>query len=684
MMGMELVSTLTAEAPATTRTSGVPVIELMDVTKVYQLGEVEVRALWGVSLRIEEGEYVAIVGPSGSGKSTLMNIIGCLDQPTSGSYRLAGTEVADLDDDQLAEIRNRRIGFVFQSFNLLRRTTALDNVELPLIYNGSDQRHSKALAALEAVGLGDRIHHYPNELSGGQQQRVAIARALVSEPAIILADEPTGNLDSKSGQEIMDTFDRLNQQGLTIILVTHDPNVAARTQRTIRLFDGRIVDDERMRERLPDGRISRLRFSMDRQVGGMSLREGFRVALRSLRANKLRSFLTVLGIVIGVTAVIAMLAFGRATREAMTAQIQQMGTDLVFVQPGSTTRSGARSAAGSAITLTDGDARAIASLILPPLVINVVSEVTTSEQVVYAGANMNTRVTGTTPAYQDARIFYPARGVFFTEADVSAHRPVAVLGQTVVDELFGAVDPIGQQIRIRNTSFQVIGVMEEKGGTSFANQDEVILVPLTTAKTRLTDRTRYRGEYSVSLINIQTGDQVYIQRVIEEVTGILRERHDIQSGDEDDFVLLSQQEVMDVANEVMSIFTTFMGGVAGISLIVGGIGIMNIMLVSVTERTREIGIRKAVGARRRDILSQFLTEATVLSLCGGMLGVAWGFLISQAISGRDMGGYVLEPTIGLDSVLIATLFSMAVGLFFGIYPARRAASLNPIDALRYE
>ncbi len=661
-----------------------PVIELKGVTKVYQLGEVEVRALRGVSLQIEEGEYVAIVGPSGSGKSTLMNIIGCLDQPTSGSYRLAGSEVADLDDDQLANIRNRRIGFVFQTFNLLARTPAIDNVELPLVYNGSDHRRDKATQALETVGLAERVHHHPNELSGGQQQRVAIARALVSQPAIILADEPTGNLDSKTGEEIMETVEQLHEQGLTIIMVTHDLDLADRAQRILHLFDGRIVEDERLRDRSPAQQAPGVRPAEDDGTGGISVVESLHIALRSLSANKMRSFLTVLGIVIGVAAVIGMLSFGRATREALMAQIQQIGTDLIFVQPGSTERGGARSAAGTAITLTAEDAEAIASRIPSSLVVNAVPEVTSSEQVVYAGANMNTRITGTTPGYEDARQFYTEDGVFFTRGDLAAHRPVAVLGQTVVDELFGDVDPIGKQIRVRNTPFKVIGVMEEKGGTSFANQDEVILVPLTTAKTRLSDRTRYRGAYSVSLINVQVSDSAYIDRVMDEVTTILRERHDLKSNDEDDFVLLSQEEVLSVANEMMSIFTAFMGGVAGISLIVGGIGIMNIMLVSVTERTREIGIRKAVGARRRDILSQFLTEATVLSLCGGIIGVALGFVAAVATRGTDMGGYTIEPTIGLDSVLIATVFSMGVGLFFGIYPARRAASLNPIDALRYE
>jgi macrolide transport system ATP-binding/permease protein len=660
------------------------VIELTDITKIYRLGEIDVPALQGVSLRIEAGEYVAIVGPSGSGKSTLMNIIGCLDQPTAGSYRLAGTEVATLNDDQLADIRNHRIGFIFQSFNLLSRTTALDNVELPLIYNGSRQRKERARTTLEAIGLGDRIHHHPNELSGGQQQRVAIARALVTEPAIVLADEPTGALDSKTGKEIMDTLDQLNAQGLTIIMVTHDPNVAARAQRVVRLFDGEIVEDEHLRERSTFRQSALSNPDLGPQHRGISAAESLRVALRSLSANKMRSFLTVLGIVIGVTAVIAMLAFGRGMRTAMTGQIQQIGTDLIFLQPGSTTRSGARSAAGSAITLTYDDALAIEARIPPPLVVNAVPEVTTSEQVVYAGANMNTRITGTTPAYQEARNFFTQRGIFFTQEDLAGHRPVAVIGQDVVEELFGAIDPIGQTIRIRNTPFRVIGVMEEKGSSSFTNQDEVVLVPLTTAKTRLSDSRRYRGQYSVSLINVQVGDSAYIDEVKEAIAEILRQRHDLQRGESDDFSLLSQQEILDVATEVTSIFTAFMGSVAGISLIVGGIGIMNIMLVSVTERTREIGIRKAIGARRRDILAQFLTEATVLSVGGGLLGTIFGFLISRLASGADMGDFILYPEVGLDSVLIATLFSVGVGLFFGIYPARRAAGLNPIDALRYE
>jgi macrolide transport system ATP-binding/permease protein len=654
-----------------------------DVTRTYKIGEVEVNALRGVSFEVRQGEMVAIMGPSGSGKSTLMNIIGCLDQPSSGMYKLDNVEVSTLNDNQLAEIRNKKIGFVFQTFNLLPRTTALDNVETPLIYGGAKERGKRARTALEAVGLADRVNHHPNELSGGQQQRVAIARALVNNPAIILADEPTGNLDSIAGEEIMKTFERLNcEQGMTVVLVTHDPDVAARAQRIIRIRDGKVEHEERT------GRSCGQAVATARQEDGRAeiwtnLAQSARVALRSLTANKTRSVLTMLGIVIGVAAVIAMLSIGRGAQAAITSQIESIGTNLLFVQPGSTQQSGVRTEAGSAQTLTLEDAQALAGL---PGVVAVAPEVDGFGQFVYQAQNSRSRILGVTPDYATVRDYTMAEGSFITNADVTANSQVVVLGNTVASDLFG--DPtlaMGQEIRVNGQPFRVVGVLASKGTTGFGNQDDVGLIPLTTAQNRLLGATRVQGgQRSISLINVQVASPPMNNQVISEITNLLNQRHHILFQGQSDFSVASEQDILNTANQVIGVFTLFLGGVAAISLLVGGIGIMNIMLVSVTERTREIGLRKAVGARKRDILAQFLIEAAFLSLTGGILGIASGWGLSRLMGHLPFGNSTITPIVGVDAVLLATLFSAAVGLFFGWYPAWRAAGLNPIDALRYE
>ncbi len=411
----------------------------------------------------------------------------------------------------------------------------------------------------------------------------------------------------------------------------------------------------------------------------MNFQEILRVALRSLSANKMRSGLTMLGIIIGVMAVIAMLSIGRGTQASITDQINSMGTNLLYVRPGSTSSSGVRSAEGSAATLTKEDATALEDL---PNVVAVAPQVESFGQFAYLGNNTNGRVLGVTPEYLDAMNVKLASGDFVTAQNVTANSAVVVLGSSIATTLFDTADPIGQSIRISGQTFRVIGVMESKGGTGFMNSDTQVYVPLTTAMTRLSRTGQYRGGNSVSVINVKIADSSVQDSVIQSISEVLRDRHRIQF--EDDFNITSQQDILNTASQVSGTLTIFLGGLAAISLIVGGIGIMNIMLVSVTERTREIGLRKAIGARRRDILIQFLTEAMILSLAGGLIGILLGALIAGLISGVSVGSTSLRTVVDLDSVVLAIVFSACVGLFFGSYPANRAARLRPIEALRFE
>jgi putative ABC transport system permease protein len=413
----------------------------------------------------------------------------------------------------------------------------------------------------------------------------------------------------------------------------------------------------------------------------MTIIESIRIALRSLGANKLRAALTMLGIIIGVAAVIALMGIGRGAQKSIDSQINSMGTNLIFVSPGSTSSSGVRSAQGSARTLTYDDAVALGASGLSA-VAAVAPQVQSFGQAVYMGNNANTQIVGVTPEYETVRNYKVQSGEFINASNVTAKSTVAVLGSNLVTNLFNGEDPIGQTIRINNVGFKVIGVLESKGGSGFGNQDDQIIVPLTTVGSRL-QRGNFRGSNLVDQISVQAAAANQMDAAIQQISDLLRDRHHIRF--DDDFTVRSQQDLLATANQVTGIFTLFLGGVAGISLLVGGIGIMNIMLVSVTERTREIGIRKAIGATRGNILAQFLTEATVLSVLGGLIGVALGVGIAKAISTLSAGGsFQLTSVVGLDSVLLATLFATAIGLFFGIYPAYRAASLHPIDALRYE
>ena len=650
-------------------------IELKNICKTYRMGDIKVPALKNVSFKIEDGEFIAIMGPSGSGKSTLLNILGCLDVSTSGEYLFDGINVSEFSDSQLACIRNENIGFVFQTFNLLSRLNALSNVELPLIYAGNHgKRKEMAISALGAVNLEERSHHRPRELSGGEQQRVAIARALVNEPSMILADEPTGNLDSKSGQEIMSILTEFHKKGITIILVTHDDSVASYAQRIIRLKDGEIVEDQRSldREGVSQTFVPARNQKKKRRFSLAELLESLTMAVSSIFSNKLRSFLTMLGIIVGVSAVIAMIAIGQGAGAQITERISQLGANLLMVRPGAFHRGPARSARGSITSLTYEDAQVIAEEC--PSVAKVDASYSRNAQVVYGNKNTNTRINGVTPNYPEVRNFPVKQGSFLTEDDNRLMRRVAVLGKTVVGELFGEEDPIGQYIKIKRSIFQVVGVMSEKGSSGWRDEDDIIFVPLKTAQKRLF------GVDHVSMVNVEAKSEDVMGKASAEITSLLRESHKIREGKEDDFSIMSQAEILSTMQETSRTFTMLLAGIAVVSLIVGGIGIMNIMFVSVTERTREIGIRKAIGAQRRDILSQFLIEAIIVSLAGGIIGVFSGILVSKLMSQFAGWQTVITPI----SVALSFSFALAVGLFFGFYPARKASLLNPIDALRYE
>ena len=648
-------------------------IELDGITRSYWLGGSELRVLKDISLRIEEGEFVAIMGPSGSGKSTLMQILGLLDRPTSGSYRLLGLDVSQLSDDEGAALRSKTIGFIFQMFNLLPRTSALDNVALPMIYAGVKDRETRARELLAEVGLQDRMDHRPNELSGGQQQRVAVARALVNHPKIIFADEPTGNLASDQAEEILAYLRKLNETGIAVIMVTHEPDIAAHARRVIRIKDGAGVSDESTAPAPPAASSEGGPVKPETPEFNLAeFREFSTSALRAIAANKVRSGLSMLGILIGVSAVIAMLAVGRGAQKAIEARLASLGSNLVMLQPGSPSSHGVRHEAGSTSRLTVDDVKAIQKA--SPHITGVDGNVSGNVQIVFKDKNANIQLTGAGPAYARMRASEPYYGRFFTEGENERMERVALLGQTTVTNLFGQEDPVGQTVKINRVNFKVIGVLPLKGSMGPRDQDDAVLIPLNTAMKRVL------GKLYLNNITIECGSGEAIPGVIDEVTALMRGRHRLPAYKEDDFSLRNMAEIQAVMAGTAQTFTLLLGIVAAISMLVGGIGIMNIMLVSVSERTREIGLRKAVGAARRAILSQFLIESAVLSTLGGVIGILLGVSVSLVLS--KFAGWAAVVTA--QSILLAFVFSAGVGVLFGFWPARKASLLSPIEALRYE
>ena len=641
-----------------------PLLSFRGVSRHFESGDTVVRALDDVSIDIMPGEFVAVMGQSGSGKSTLMNVMGCLDRQTAGDYFIRGEEVSTLEPDELAALRRKTFGFVFQRYNLLATATAQENVKIPGVYDGmnKDERLSRSEELLGRLGLADRMDHRPSELSGGQQQRVAVARALMNDPPVILADEPTGALDSQSGQEVMTLLKKLHAEGRTVILITHDESVAANAERIIRLHDGRIQSDEgssvpAAKEAGEPARASHAPMLLT-EVG-----ESFKTALRALRVNIFRTALTLLGIIIGVSAVVTMMAIGDGSKQKVLDQINSMGTNVILALP---KMSGFRGG-GDIITMTPEDAEALAGL---DNVEAVMPERRGRQMMRYGSLDYMSSVSGVSPSMPEVRNWSLESGTFFNDRDMQSNATVAVIGQTVVEKLFPYEEtPVGKYLLIRNIPFEVIGVLSKKGSMPWGgDQDDAVFVPLSSGLVRLFGRSY------VNSISVKVADIEKIDKTEEDMKNLLILRHRTE-----DFQIMNSASFIEMATEAQNALTILLGAVAAISLLVGGIGVMNIMLVSVTERTREIGIRMATGARMRDIMLQFNIEAAVVCIIGGLLGLAIGFGAGWVVSLFDV-----DVTFSFAPPALAFTSAVLTGLIFGYLPARKAARLDPVVALSSE
>ena len=650
-----------------------PAIQAASIARVYRNGAAPVAALRDASLTVDSGDFVAVMGPSGSGKSTLLHLIGLLDSPDSGALRLYGVDTAGLSDSARAGLRNRLIGFIFQQFNLLSRASALENVVLPCLYSGHRPDARRARALLADVGLADRVHHRPTQLSGGEQQRVAIARALMLNPRMILADEPTGNLDSTAAAEIMKRLSDLNRRGITIMLVTHDPSVACYARRQIRMLDGWVVEDTGRSEGFSPSRSSP---DPDAESAGtrFSAREGWafvREAMRSVRAAKVRSALSMLGILIGTFGVIAMLSLVADARRSIQAQIRSFGTNVLVLNAAPNRQAAGLPEGTSLVRLNREDARAIEQSL--PRVRIASATVTGRVQLQTGRRRWKTQMFGTETRYVAMTANEPAAGRFFTEEEVSRRARVVLLGRTPCRELFGDENPIGQALRINRQTYRVIGILPEKGVNPWRDQDDMVILPITTAMQAVSARE------DVDAILMEVRDAAEMTATQAEIHAFMLRRKHLDDAQGNALTFRNLAKVGAAFTAVSSVLSWLFAGIAAMSLLVGGVGIMNIMLASVTERTREIGLRKAVGASRSDIEMQFLIEAVSLGLCGGIAGVALGYGAAAASTAL---GWPVTVTPFIASVALA--FSALTGVLSGVWPARRAAAFHPIDALRYE
>ena len=644
--------------------STAPVIELIEVGKTYETGETLVVALHPVNLQIRKGEFVAIMGPSGSGKTTLMNLLGMLDVPTSGKCLLKNRHIESLVDDELARLRSSCIGFVFQDFHLLDHSSVRENVALPLLYADASENSGRIDVLLKTMGIDSRADHNPNELSGGQQQRVAIARALVNDPDIILADEPTGNLDSTSQDQVMSVLRSLHDTGYTVVVITHEDDVSLHASRIIRMRDGRIVSDD---VNTPPP-IEKLVFPKPVMTpskgkwrdGVFRLMTHAREAVRSLLMNKVSSALSMIGIIIGLAVVVSMLALvGSAGRE-IKKQLEALGKNVVVIRPQGIAR------------LTVSDADMLKEKVKGIEKVALYSDGNGALSV--GNKKWQCPLIGTTREF--AEIYYtsePLQGRFISQEDLKSKNNVVVIGRTIANNLFPeGENPVGRQVKLNRMDFTIIGVLPEKGFSLYGDRDNVAYIPLTTFMQRI-NKTPY-----LRMLFVQFAEEESLPQAGDNLQNAFKSTYPNLKPDKGSYFIDDSQQVRQAVNESSRTMSNLLLGVSSISLLVAGIGIMNIMLVSVTERTREIGLRKALGATRKELLLQFLIEAIVTSIVGGFFGIIFGIGINYLLSTFAHW----EMYLSVWSILLAFGFSAATGVLFGMWPAIEASKLNPIDALR--
>ena len=644
-----------------------PLLVVDGVWREFAAGDDTVAILKDIHLTIEAGEMVAIVGASGSGKSTLMNILGCLDRPSRGRYCVKGQETRRLSPDELATLRRETFGFIFQRYHLLSDLDALGNAEIPAIYAGlrPDSRRERASRLLARLGLSNRLHHRPGQLSGGQQQRVSIARALVNGGEVILADEPTGALDSHSGQEVMAILHELHAEGHTVIMVTHDAGLAEHAERIITLKDGQIVSDAAT-ARATGKAAPALPAAAEAPAGGWRarldrLREAFVMAGRAMLAHRLRSFLTMLGIIIGIASVVSVVALGEGSRQQILSDISAMGTNTIDIYPGK----GFGDRKSSAIhTLNDRDAAALAE---QGFVDSVTPGVSTSATLRVGNTALTGQVRGVGQQYFQVKGVRLAEGQAFNADAVTRYAQEVVIDPNTRQKLFGSGNALGEVILVNNLPVRVIGVTEEQKSV-FGNSETLNLwIPYTTAMGRLLGR-----DY-LNSITVRISDSVSTQAAETALVKLMTQRHGTR-----DFFVMNSDSIRQTVESTTATMTLLVSMIAVISLVVGGIGVMNIMLVSVTERTREIGVRMAVGARQSDILQQFLIEAVMVCLLGGVLGVGLSLAIGVAF---DQFVSNFRMVYSATSIVAAFACSTLIGVLFGYLPARNAARLDPVVAL---
>ena len=647
-----------------------PLLELKGITRRFVAGEKDFIALNDINLTINAGELVAITGASGSGKSTLMNVLGCLDHANSGSYKVDGRETSTLSDDELAELRRDHFGFIFQRYHLLPHLGATHNVEMPAVYAGTGEtkRYSRAQELLVRLGLAGHLEHRPSQLSGGQQQRVSIARALMNGGEIILADEPTGALDSVSGKEVMKILLELNSAGHTVILVTHDEKVAAHAERIIEMRDGEIIADrvnanrplvnEKATERLPAKPKQG-----NRLMASLALfQEAFVMAWVALISHRMRTLLTMLGIIIGITSVVSIVAIGEGAKRYVLKDIQAIGSNTIEIFPGSDFGD---NKAGSIETLALSDVAALSGLYY---IDSASPNIGRNLLVRYRNLDVTATVSGVSPSYFQVRGTKIGSGVSFTKDDARRQAQVVVIDYNTRTRLFGpTVDPLGQVILVDNLPCTVIGVTEDKKNIFNTSKNLNIWMPYETAAGRVL------GQSFLDSITVRMKDGQPSKVVEDNVSKLMEKRHGTK-----DFFTYNLDSVMQTVQKTSQSLALLLSLIAVISLAVGGIGVMNIMLVSVTERTREIGIRMAVGARQSDIRQQFLVEAVMVCLIGGVIGISLSFGIGYVFS---LLVKEWQMVFSVSSIVTAFICSTLIGIVFGFVPARNAARLDPIEAL---